>query len=97
MIKSFSDRETQDIFNENYSKQAEKQLPREYWEKTKKIMDILDNADKSADLKLYNWRDKTGDQSEYSTLDISKQYRIKFKWDGDHAHDVFAGDPDYHS
>lgn len=96
VIKTFSDRQTLEIYEGKYSKKAEKQLPKELWGKARRVLEALDSADELQDLKLYGLDEKTGDLSGLFSLRINNQYRVLFKWEEGEAHEVFAGDPEYH-
>ncbi len=95
-IKTFADKETLLVFEGEYSKKAEKQLPVELWPKTKNILEALDSAAELSDLKLYKLDRKKGELKGYYSLKINDQYRVLFRWEEGEAYEVFAGDPDYH-
>lgn len=95
-IQSFSDRQTLHIFEGNYTKKAEKQLPGQLWGKARRILEALDAAEELRDLKLYDLDKKKGDWTGWYSLNINEQYRVLFTWKDGEAHNVFAGEPDYH-
>jgi proteic killer suppression protein len=84
------------IYEREYSKKAEQELPKELWVKARRVLEALDSADELQDLNLYGLDEKTGDLSGLFSLRINDQYRVLFKWDEGEAHEVFAGDPEFH-
>lgn len=95
-IKTFSDHETSTIFRDEYTKKAEKQLPKQLWKKARNVLEALDAAEALIDLKLYDLDRKKGDWKGWYSLKINDQYRVLFQWKDGDAYNVFAGDPSYH-
>lgn len=96
-IITFHDKQTLVIWeNEGYDKKAEKQLPTNKWDKAQRIMQALNEATSLNDVEQYEPGTKSGQYEGKTSLKISDQYRVLFRWEDGDAYDVFAGDPEYH-
>jgi len=96
-IQSFRDQASVDIWEGTDSKAARKALPKTLWSSASAKLDLLDGAtDLLKDLGAPGLRLKklTGDQAGRWSIRINDQYRITFRFDGGHAHDVLV--EDYH-
>ncbi len=93
MIKSFQDKETEKIFNRQFSSK----LPQSIQRVARKKLVIIDAASGLNDLRIPPGnqlevlkRDRKGQHS----IRINDQWRICFKWSAGDAHDVEIAD--YH-
>lgn len=93
MIKSFADRETEKIFNREFSRK----LPPEIQRRARVKLEILEAAEDLDELRLppSNRLEKlTGSRAMQHSIRINDQWRLCFTWrDGD-AYDVEV--VDYH-
>jgi proteic killer suppression protein len=93
MIKTFKCKETQKIFNREFSKK----LPNDIQKVAYRKLLMIDAAIDVNDLKIppANRLEKlTGDREGQYSIRINKQYRICFKWQNSFALDVEI--VDYH-
>ena len=93
MIISFKDKETEKIWNQQYSKK----LPRHIQRIGLRKLIIINRAKNLDDLKIPpgNKLEKlTGDRQDQFSIRINDQWRIVFKWLDDDAHDIAI--VDYH-
>lgn len=83
MIKSFADRETERIFQREFSRK----LPPEIQHRVRLKLEILDAADKLEDLRIppSNRLERLlGDRQGQHSLRVNDQWRVCFVWkDGD--------------
>lgn len=96
-IKSFKEKVTEDIANENSSKKALKLLPKGLHKIAYRRLVFLDNASRLGDLQ--EWRSLRleklkGDRKEQLSIRINDQYRICFFWRENGAEEVEI--VDYH-
>lgn len=97
MIRSFRNRETQEIYDGISTKKARRTLPEELWENAQDKLDILDSAETLQDLKSPpgNELEKLSrDRAGQHSIRINRQYRICFRWSSAGAEDVEI--TDYH-
>lgn len=93
MIKSFADRETERLFNGDFSRR----LPEDIHRRARLKLEIIDAAKDLRDLqsapgnKLHALRD---DRSGQHAIRINDQWRICFRWHDGDAHEVEI--TDYH-
>ena len=93
MIKSFADRETEKIFNREFSRR----LPQDIQRRARVKLEILDAADELDDLKIppSNRLEKLrGDRSGQHSIRINDQWRVCFVWRNADAYEVKV--IDYH-
>lgn len=93
MIKSFADRETEKIFNREFSRR----LPQDIQRRARVKLEILDAADELDDLKIppSNRLEKLrGDRSGQHSIRINDQWRVCFVWRNADAYEVEV--IDYH-
>ncbi|MBX2999266.1 MAG: type II toxin-antitoxin system RelE/ParE family toxin [Caldilineaceae bacterium] len=93
MIKSFADRETEKIFNREFSRK----LPPDIQRRARAKLEILDAAEGLDDLKIppSNRLEKlTGNRAMQHSIRINDQWRLCFMWRNDDAYDVEV--VDYH-
>ena len=96
MIQSFADETTADLFREKNSREA-RTIPRELWRAAQRKLKALDVAAKLDDLRVPagNRLEKLkGEQVGRHSMRINDQYRITFRWEAGHAHEVRV--EDYH-
>lgn len=93
MIKSFKCKETEKIFNGEFSKK----IPLEIQYKALKKLKVLNRSKSINDLRMppANFLEKlSGDRAGQYSIRINKQYRICFRWID---HDIFNAEiVDYH-
>jgi len=97
VIRSFRNRETQEIYDGTSTKKARRTLPEELWENAQDKLDILDSAETLQDLKSPpgNELEKLSrDRAGQNSIPINRQYRICFRWSSAGADDVEI--TDYH-
>ena len=95
MIQSFADETTADLFRERSTKAA-RRIPKELWSVQRKLK-MLDVAQRLLDL-----RSPPGNRLEAlkahekgrHSIRVNEQYRITFRWEGNHAYEVRC--EDYH-
>lgn len=93
MIKSFRDKETEQLFSRRFSRRFSPHLHRIVWRK----LAILDAAEKLDDLRVPhgNRLEKlSGDREGQYSIRINDQWQICFLWSGGDAYDVEIAD--YH-
>ena len=96
MIQSFADETTADLFRERNTREA-RRLPRELWRAAQRKLKALDVAAKVDDLTVPagNRLEKLkGTQRGRHSMRINDPYRITFRWEAGHAHEVRV--EDYH-
>jgi proteic killer suppression protein len=93
MIKSFRCKETEKIFWEKPSRKFPPQIAM----RAKIKLDMLDAAQNKSDLRVppaNHLEELRGDLRGYMSIRINRQYRIVFRFEDNHAYDVFI--VDYH-
>ena len=93
MIKSFRCKETEKIFWEKPSRKFPSQLAF----RAKIKLDMLDAAQNKSDLRVppaNHLEELKGDLKGYMSIRINRQYRLVFRFEGNHAYDVYI--TDYH-
>jgi len=93
MIKSFSNKETEKIFNRQFSSK----LPQNIQRVARKKLAILDAAPRLNDLRIppgNQLESLKGDRKGQHSVRINDQWRICFKWSDGDAKDVEI--TDYH-
>jgi len=93
MIKSFRDKETEKIFNRQFSGKLQQNIQRV----ARKKLVILDAAPELTDLRIppgNQLEALKGDQKGQYSIRINDQWRICFKWSDGDAYDVEI--TDYH-
>lgn len=96
MIQSFADEATSDLFRERNTKAA-RRIPRDIWRVAQRKMKALDVAVRLDDLKIpagNRLEQLKGDQAGRYSIRINDQYRVTFRWEQGHAHEVRV--EDYH-
>lgn len=93
MILSFGDKETEKIFRLEYSRK----LPREIQERAFHKLVAIHEAESIEHLRNppgNRLEPLRGDRAGFHSIRINQQWRIVFRWEGSHAHDVSV--TDYH-
>jgi toxin HigB-1 len=96
VIQSFADETTADLFRERNTRQA-RVVPRGIWPIVRRKLKMLDVAARLEDLavppgnRLERLR---GSQSGRHSMRVNDQYRVTFRWEQGHAHEVRV--EDYH-
>ncbi|HEV3270045.1 MAG TPA: type II toxin-antitoxin system RelE/ParE family toxin [Candidatus Rhabdochlamydia sp.] len=99
MIISFSDDETENIYNGVNTKKARQRLSQALWEKATTKLDMLNKAFRLEDLKIppnNRLKKLSGNLAGKYSIRINDQYRIVFKWDADKREASEIKITDYH-
>ena len=97
MIQSFADQTTADLFNERPTRPA-RRIPLVLWPVVRRKLKMLDVALRLKDLASppgNRLEALQGDQKGRHSIRVNEQYRITFRWEGNHAYEVRC--EDYHS
>jgi len=93
LIKSFSGKETEKIWEGSQSRK----LPSEIQNVARRKLRMINNSQNINDLRIppaNNLEKLSGNLSDYYSIRINKQWRIIFKWENDNAFEVEI--VDYH-
>jgi proteic killer suppression protein len=96
MIRSFAGEATADVYYGHETKAA-RRLPKPIWPVIRRKLDALHRARTLADLRLpagNRLEPLTGGRAGTFSLRVNDQYRITFRFEDGHAHDVAC--EDYH-
>ena len=96
MIQSFGDETTVDLFRERNTRAA-RRIPRQLWRIAQRKLKALDVAARLEDLTIpagNRLELLKGGQAGRHSLRINDQYRVTFRWEQGHAHEVRV--EDYH-
>ena len=96
MIQSFGDETTVDLFRERNTRAA-RRIPRALWRVAQRKLKALDVAAQLEDLTIpagNRLERLKGDHAGRHSIRINDQYRITFRWEHGHAHEVRV--EDYH-
>lgn len=97
MIQSFADQTTADLFAERSSRAA-RRIPTDLWPTVRRKLKWLDVAQRLSDLasppgnRLEALR---GDRRGRHSIRVNDQFRLTFRWEGNHAYEVCC--EDYHA
>ena len=97
MIQSFADEATADLFNERATKAA-RAIPVDLWRVARRKLKMLDVAHRLTDLASppgNRLEALKGEQRGRHSIRINDQYRVTFRWEGNHVYEVRC--EDYHS
>jgi len=97
MIQSFSDETTADLFRERSTKE-DRRIPRDLWRVVSRKLKMLDVAQRLSDLRSppgNRLEVLKGNQRGRHSIRVNEQYRVTFRWEGNHAYEVLC--EDYHS
>ena len=93
MIRSFRDKETERIYHQQWSTR----LPRDIQSRALRKLLLLDAAESESDLRSppgHRLERLEGDRAGEFSIRVNRQWRICFRFQDGHAHDV--GIEDYH-
>jgi toxin HigB-1 len=96
VIQSFGNQTAVDLFRERNTRDA-RRLPRTLWAAAKRKLKALDVAHVLSDLRIPSGNRLEllrGDRSGSYSIRINDQFRITFRWEAGHAHEVCV--EDYH-
>jgi len=96
VIQSFGDETTADLFRERNTRSA-RRIPREIWRIAQRKLKALDVAARLEDLTIpagNRLEALKGTQAGRHSIRIDDQYRVTFRWEQGHAHQVRI--EDYH-
>ena len=96
MIQSFGDDATADLFHGANSKAA-RRIPKALWPTVKRKLDMLDTVTRLDALRIppsNHLEALKGDRAGSYSIRVNKQYRITFRFKGEHCYDVRC--EDYH-
>jgi proteic killer suppression protein len=96
VIQSFGDDTTVDLFRERNTRAA-RRIPRELWRVAQRKLKALDVAARLEDLTIpagNRLEALKRDQAGRHSIRINDQYRVTFRWEQGHAHEVRV--EDYH-
>lgn len=97
VIQSFADATTKDIYDVVDSKAA-RRIPKILWSVVRRKLDALNAATRIGDLAHVpgnRFEALKGDQRGRDSIRVNQQYRITFRFESGHAHEVRC--EDYHS
>lgn len=97
MIQSFADQTTADLFDERPSRAA-RRIPTDLWRAVQRKLKLLDVAQSLLDLTSppgNRLEALKGDQRGRYSIRVNDQYRLTFRWEGNHAYEVRC--EDYHA
>lgn len=96
VIQSFADEAAADLFRERNTRSA-RRIPREIWRVAQRKLKALDVAVRLEDLAIpagNRLEPLKGNQAGRHSIRINDQYRLTFRWEQGHAHEVRI--EDYH-
>lgn len=97
MIQSFADDTTADLFRERVTLDA-RRIPKDLWPVVRRKLKMLDVAQRLSDLGSppgNRLEALKGNQRGRHSIRVNEQYRVTFRWEGNHAYEVCC--EDYHS
>ncbi len=96
MIQSFADETTADLFRERNTRAA-RRVPADIWRIVQRKLKALDVAVRLEDLRIpagNRLEVLKSDQAGRYSVRVNDQYRVTFRWEQGHAHEVRV--EDYH-
>ena len=96
VIQSFGDAATEDIFHGTNSKVA-RRIPKDLWPVVRRKLDLVNAVTNATALRVppgNRLEALEGDRAGSFSIRVNDQYRITFRFEGEHAHDVMC--EDYH-
>ena len=94
MIQSFGDETTVDLFRERNTRAA-RRIPRALWRVAQRKLKAIDVAARLEDLTIpagNRLERLKGDHAGRHSIRINDQYRVTFRWEQGHAHEVRVED-----
>jgi toxin HigB-1 len=96
VIQSFADETATDLFRDRNTRSA-RRIPRQIWRVAQRKLKALDVAARLEDLTIpagNRLEALKGNQAGRYSIRINDQYRVTFRWEQGHAHEVRI--EDYH-
>ena len=96
MIQSFANETTVDLFREQNTRAA-RRIPKALWRGVQRKLKLIDAAGRLQDLAVpagNRLERLKGDQRGRYSIRVNEQYRVTFRWENGHAHEVCV--EDYH-
>ena len=96
MIQSFADETSAELFRERNTRAA-RRIPRQLWRVVQRKLKLVDVAARLEDLAVpagNRLELLKGDQAGRHSVRVNEQYRVTFRWENGHAHEVRV--EDYH-
>jgi proteic killer suppression protein len=96
VIQSFADETSADLFRERNTRAA-RRIPRQLWRVVQRKLRLIDAAARLEDLTVpagNRLELLTGDRTGRHSIRVNEQYRVTFRWENGHAHEVRV--EDYH-
>jgi toxin HigB-1 len=96
VIQSFADETATDLFRDRNTRSA-RRIPRQIWRVAQRKLKALDVAARLEDLTIpagNRLEALKGNQAGRHSIRINDQYRVTFRWEQGHAHEVRI--EDYH-
>ncbi len=94
VIQSFADETTADLFRERNTRAA-RRVPVDIWRIVQRKLKALDVAARLDDLRIpagNRLEVLKGDQAGRYSVRVNDQYRVTFRWEQGHAHEVRVED-----
>jgi toxin HigB-1 len=94
LIQSFGDETTVDLFRERNTRAA-RRIPRALWRVAQRKLKAIDVAARLEDLTIpagNRLERLNGDRGGRHSIRINDQYRVTFRWEQGHAHEVRVED-----
>jgi proteic killer suppression protein len=94
VIQSFADETTADLFRERNTRAA-RRVPADIWRIVQRKLKAIDVAARLDDLKVpagNRLEALKGDRAGRYSVRVNDRYRVTFKWEQGHAHEVRAED-----
>jgi len=94
VIQSFADQTAADLFRERNTRAA-RRIPRELWRAVQRKLRLIDAAGRLDDLAVpagNRLELLKGDQAGRYSVRVNEQYRVTFRWENGHAHEVRVED-----
>ena len=96
MIQSFRDETAADLFRDRNTRAA-RRIPRDLWRVVQRKLKLLDAVGRLDDLMIPAGNRLValkGNRSGWHSVRVNDQFRITFRWESGHAHEVCV--EDYH-
>jgi proteic killer suppression protein len=96
VIQSFGDETAADLFRERHTRSA-RRIPRQIWRVAQRKLKAIDVAARLEDLTIpagNRLEPLKGNQAGRHSIRINDRYRVTFRWEQGHAHEVRI--EDYH-
>jgi len=96
VIRSFADATSADLFRDRNTRAA-RRIPRALWRVVQRKLKLVDAATALDDLVVpagNRLELLKGDQAGRHSIRVNEQYRVTFRWENGHAHEVRV--EDYH-